>query len=181
MSEQIQIDPVVLEHSRALPLETSGRIKTMEKLAAHREGKLHLAVSVFIFDSQGRLLLQQRAPDKYHSPGKWSNTCCTHPKPGESPLHAAGRRLMEEMGMQSDLKEVFTLVYRVDVGEILIEHEFVHVYLGSKDADPRPSATEVSAWKWMAEADLETDIQVHPTDYTPWFKLIRAEWKKQIK
>jgi len=107
-----------------------GRLSTMEKIEAHRRGWLHRAVSVFIFNNRNELLLQKRAIDKYHSPKKWTNTCCTHPLPGETPLMTARRRLSEEMGLVAILTEVFTFLYQADVGNGLTENEFDHVFSG---------------------------------------------------
>jgi isopentenyl-diphosphate delta-isomerase len=154
-------------------LSPDGTILTIEKLEAHRTGVLHRAVSVFILNEHGELLLQKRAFEKYHSPGKWTNTCCTHPKPGETPLVTANRRLQEEMGLKCQLKEAFTFSYRADVGQGLIENEFDHIFLGesNRDRDPDPDPSEVGEWKWVALSELSNDIQQNPDLYTVWFRL----------
>ena len=112
------------------------QIGLMEKQAAHVNPTLHRAFSIFIFNSKGEMLLQQRALTKYHTPGLWTNTCCSHPRDGESLEQATKRRLMEEMGMECDLKEVFSFIYKADVMQGLIEHEFDHVFIGTTDATP---------------------------------------------
>lgn len=142
-----------------------------EKLSVHREAKLHRAVSVFVFNAEGALLLQRRAATKYHSAGLWSNTCCSHPRPGEDPLEAARRRLEEEMGLACDLYPVFRFVYRAELGGGLVEHEYDHVFAGWSDQDPRPDPREVAEWRWAAVNELCAEIAERPGDYTPWFRL----------
>jgi isopentenyl-diphosphate delta-isomerase len=149
-------------------LDPDGTSRTMAKMEAHRQGLLHLAVSVFIFNSRDELLLQQRAPHKYHSPDKWTNTCCTHPRPGESPLATAQRRLFEEMGLKCPLYEVFTFLYRAEVGNGLIENEFDHVFMGFSNLDPRPDPAEVGDWKWISIEELKRELAHHPEAYSPW-------------
>jgi len=142
-----------------------------EKLRTHQEGKLHRAFSIFIFNSKKEMLLQQRAKTKYHSPGLWSNTCCSHPRPNRNLEREAKRRLKEEMGFQCDLKEVFSSLHKVRVGD-LIEHEFDHVFLGRFDGNPKPNKEEVEDWKWMRLKELQKDIKNNPQKYTAWFKII---------
>lgn len=144
---------------------------TAEKLRAHTKGWRHRALSVFVFDSQGRLLLQRRTAGKYHSGGLWSNTCCSHPYPDEPPLAAAHRRLEEEMGFSCPLTPAFHFTYRADVGSRLIEHEYDHVFVGTVDAvDVQPHPDEVADWAWMAPAALRKDVATHPERYTVWFR-----------
>ncbi|MEM0961891.1 MAG: isopentenyl-diphosphate Delta-isomerase [Bacteroidota bacterium] len=155
-------------------VDTSDReIGTAEKLSVHRDGRLHRAVSVFLFDGEGRWLLQRRADGKYHSPGLWSNTACTHPRPGEASVDAASRRLDEEMGVRCALRPAFARVYRAElVGpEPLVEHEFDHVFVGRFDGEPMPSADEVSGWEWVDADTLQADLLARPERYTPWFRL----------
>jgi isopentenyl-diphosphate delta-isomerase len=140
-------------------------------MAAHREGRLHRACSVFVFDTAGSLLLQQRAPEKYHSAGLWSNTCCTHPAPGESPEEAAHRRLDEEMGFDCQLRWAFGFVYRVPLDHELTEHEYDHVFVGHARSEPQPDAREVSAWRWADATTIQREMREHPETYTEWFKL----------
>lgn len=150
-------------------------IGLMEKQAAHVEPHLHRAFSVFIFNSKGELLLQQRALSKYHSPGLWTNTCCSHPRDGETVLQAASRRLMEEMGLQCELREVYTFIYKAPVGEGLTEHEFDHVFIGQSDNIPKINREEVESWKYMRIDALKTDLRLHPECYTEWFKITFEE------
>ena len=151
--------------------EQDQQIGIMEKMAAHIVPRLHRAFSIFIFNSKGELLLQQRALSKYHSPGLWTNTCCSHPCDGETLAQATSRRLMEEMGMQCDMHEVFTFIYKAPVGLGLIEHEFDHVWFGKSDEVPQINTEEVASWKYMRLEDLQADIKAHPELYTEWFKI----------
>ena len=159
--------------------EDDNQIGTEEKLKAHMDGgKLHRAVSVFIFNSKGEMLLQQRAAGKYHAPGLWSNACCTHPRPGETVEEAASRRLKEEMGFTCPLKKIFTTVYEADVGGGLTEHEFDHVFGGSFDGEPDPDPEEVSEFKWMSPEELVKDMSEDPEKYTPWFRILLQKLNK---
>ncbi|AYL95190.1 isopentenyl-diphosphate Delta-isomerase [Mucilaginibacter celer] len=146
-------------------------IGTMEKMAAHRVGALHRAFSVFVFNSRGQLLLQQRALDKYHSGGLWTNTCCSHPRLGELTLDAAHRRLQEEMGFDCELKELFQFSYRHEFENGLIEHEYDHVFVGMSDEMPRPDAAEVAGFRYMETDLLILELLKQPDDYTAWFKI----------
>lgn len=146
----------------------------MEKMEAHRQGLLHRAFSVFIFNSRGEMLLQQRAHDKYHSPGLWTNTCCSHPMPGESTSDAATRRLSEEMGLSCPLRHLFQFIYRIDFSNGLTEHELDHVYIGITDQEPHINPEEVSDYRYIALHDLETDLRENPANYTEWFRLCVA-------
>jgi len=152
----------------------------MEKIQAHREGSLHRAVSVFIFNSENELLLQQRAATKYHSAGLWTNTCCSHPRPGEAAGEAAIRRLHEEMGLSYNLREAFTFIYKAQFDNGLTEHEFDHVFIGITDEAPVPDKTEVADWKYMNPARLEADIKNRPEQYTEWFKICMRDYSKKI-
>lgn len=138
-----------------------------EKLDAHRRGVLHRAFSVFVLDGAGRLLLQRRAAGKYHSGGLWSNTCCGHPRPGESVVAAARRRLVEEMGLDCPLEPVGAFVYRATIGE-LVEYEYDHVLVGCCEGCPRPDPGEVAEWRWVSREELERDLATHPERYTVW-------------
>ncbi len=150
-------------------------IGTMEKMEAHQKAKLHRAFSVFIFNSEGQLLLQQRASHKYHSPLLWTNTVCSHPRHGETTIEAAHRRIVEEMGFDCDFKEAFSFVYKADVGLGLIEHEFDHVFIGVSDLKPSPNPEEVGDWKYIDLNALEIDVEKNPVNYTIWFKIALAE------
>jgi len=147
-------------------------VGSMEKYEAHRKGLLHRAISVFLFNTKGQWLLQQRANDKYHSKSLWSNTCCTHPFKGESNLEAAHRRLSEEMGLTCELKEVFQFMYEEQLDEELTEHELDHVFIGFSDEIPVLNPSEVMDYRYTNLVDLQEDIKSHPENYTVWFRKI---------
>lgn len=148
--------------------EADRAIGIAPKLGVHRTGQLHRAVSVFITDGSGGILLQQRAPGKYHSPGMWSNAACGHPRPGERAMDAAGRRLLEEMGIECALEQAGTFLYCADLGEGLIEHELDHVFVGKWDARPDPDPGEVGGWRWVACDMLLAELASRPAQYTAW-------------
>jgi len=170
-------DEVVLVNER------DEAIGTMGKLRAHQEGALHRAFSVFLFDDQGRLLLQQRAAGKYHSAGRWTNTCCSHPRPHESITDAAERRLQEEMGIATDVEHRFSFIYRAALDNDLQEHEFDHVLFGRFTGRPTPEPSEVGDWKYVAPDVLDEDLKNHPERYTVWllecWQRVRAELAAQ--
>jgi isopentenyl-diphosphate delta-isomerase len=141
------------------------------KLAVHTSGSLHRAFSVFVFNEGNEMLIQRRAHTKYHSPGLWSNACCGHPRPGESVLESAERRLWEEMGFVIPLRERFSFLYRADLGSGLIEYEYDHVLLGCFSGVPEPSADEVSEWRWVGLKTLTADIASVPSRYAIWFRI----------
>lgn len=143
----------------------------MEKMQAHQQAVLHRAFSVFVFNENNEMLLQQRALSKYHSPGLWTNTCCSHPRDGESYLAAAQRRMMEEMGMQCDLTEKFHFIYKADVGQGLIEHELDRVFMARSNQTPIINKEEVESWRYVSLKDVRDDMNVHPECYTEWFKI----------
>lgn len=149
--------------------DPSGLLATAGKIDAHQRGLRHRAVSVFVFDAE-RLLLQQRAATKYHCAALWSNTCCTHPRPGETPAAAASRRLREEMGFECPLREAFAFTYRAVVGSGMIEHEFDHVFAGEWSGEPRPDVEEVAGWRWAEWRRLEFEVAAAPGQFTPWFR-----------
>lgn len=151
------------------------QIGLMEKQAAHIEPHLHRAFSIFLFNSKGELLMQQRALSKYHSPGLWTNTCCSHPRSGETLEEATSRRLMEEMGMTCPMHEVYTFIYKAPVGQGLTEHEFDHVFIGQSDDIPNINTDEVASWKYMRLDDLKKDLELYPELYTEWFKITFEE------
>ena len=152
----------------------------MGKLEAHQKAVLHRAFSVFVFNKKGELLLQQRALDKYHSPGLWTNTCCSHQRDGETNLEAGKRRLQEEMGFYCDLEEVFWFVYKASFDNGLTEHELDHVMTGYYDQDPKINLEEVASFKWMLLEDVKSDIEMHPESYTEWFKIIFKEYDQRL-
>jgi isopentenyl-diphosphate delta-isomerase len=152
--------------------ENDNPVGVMEKLEAHRKVLLHRAISVFIVDTKCEWILQKRALDKYHSQGLWTNACCTHPFPGESDIDSANRRLMEEMGIECKLGELFSFVYKKKLDNELTEYEFDHVFLGICNSDPLINATEVDDWKRVSFNELHKDIIENPHLYTYWFKEI---------
>lgn len=164
--------PVVREGREAVILvdEANRAIGEMEKLAAHKAGRLHRAFSVFVFHPDGRLMLQQRARGKYHSGGLWSNTCCSHPRPGESVLAAAKRRLREEMGFSCELRETHAFVYRAELGNGLVEHECDHILVGTAEVEPVLDRTEAEAWRWVNPDELMQDLKERPERYTYWLR-----------
>ena len=152
------------------------------KMAVHRKGSLHRAFSIFVTDSKGSWLLQRRALSKYHTGGLWANTCCGHPRPGESIINAAHRRLNEEMGFDCDLTELFNFTYRAILPNNLIEHEVDHVLTGVCDNPPAPNDQEVCDWKWIGIGELKANIQQEPQRYASWllasFDRIASQLKK---
>jgi isopentenyl-diphosphate delta-isomerase len=150
---------------------------TAEKLDAHRSGALHRAFSIVIWNSDGRMLLQQRALSKYHSAGLWTNTCCGHPRPNEDVAAAAARRLVEEMGLHCPLTALGTIRYRTEFSNGLIEHEIVHVYRGLHNGDVFPNPDEANAYAWRTLDEVRGDVAAAPGDYSVWFQqYVAAEW-----
>lgn len=160
---------VVLVDDEDRPVGTAG------KLEAHRQGLLHRAFSVFILDGEGRMLLQRRAADKYHSGGLWSNACCSHPRPGEPVAVAARRRLKEEMGFTCTLVPAGSFLYRADVGDGLIEHELDHLFIGHWEGSPTPAPDEVMDWWWVPPAELRAEVAGAPERFTVWFRAALEE------
>lgn len=152
--------------------ENGDEVGIEEKIKAHREGKLHLAFSIFIFNNSGEILLQRRAKSKYHSGGLWTNTCCSHPRPGEKVEEAAHRRLRGEMGFDCNLEKVFSLIYKVNLDHNLTEYEFDHVFVGKYGGDINPNRSEVHGFKWVRLGTLKEDMEKHPKNYTAWFKIV---------
>ena len=143
----------------------------MEKMEAHEKGLLHRAFSVFIFNSYGELLLQKRDINKYHSGGLWTNTCCSHPRKNETFIEAAKRRLFEEMGLRCELKETFSFIYKANLDNDLIEHEFDQVFFGNTDQKPSLNNEEVMDYKYIKPNQLLIDINNDPDAYTEWLKI----------
>jgi isopentenyl-diphosphate delta-isomerase len=141
-----------------------------ERMKTHHEGKLHRGFSVFVVNFKDELLLQKRTGTKYHSGGLWTNTCCSHPRPGELTEEAAHRRLKEEMGFDCDLKEIFSFTYRTQFVNNLFEYEYDHVFLGKYDHTPTPNPEEVCDWGWSNIKELGKHTQDNPEIYTYWFK-----------
>ena len=152
----------------------------MEKMEAHEKGLLHRAFSVFVLNAEGELMIQQRAFHKYHSGGLWTNTCCSHPRKGETNEEAAHRRLQEEMGFDCFLEKQFHFIYRAELDKGMTEHEFDHLFVGYYNGIPQINPDEVNAWKWMSIEDLERDMDVNPDDYTEWFKIIFSRFVDSV-
>ncbi|WP_452223130.1 isopentenyl-diphosphate Delta-isomerase [Lacinutrix chionoecetis] len=148
------------------------QIGLMPKMEAHEKGVLHRAFSVFVFNKDNELMLQQRALSKYHSPGLWTNTCCSHQREGESNLEAGKRRLQEEMGFVTNLEEKTSFIYKAPFDNGLTEHELDHIMVGYYNSLPEINREEVEAWKWMSLEAVKTDINKQPELYTAWFKII---------
>ena len=152
--------------------EFDNAIGTMEKMEAHRQGVLHRAFSILLFNSKGQVLLQKRAQGKYHSAGLWTNTCCSHPLPGESVEAAAFRKLKQEMGIELQTEFAYKFIYQAPLDNGLTEHEYDHVLTGTFDGTPYINVQEVEDWKFVDITSLKEDIARHPEHYTYWFKLI---------
>jgi isopentenyl-diphosphate delta-isomerase len=148
---------------------------TMEKMEAHQKGYLHRAFSVLIYNSKGEMLLQKRARKKYHSGGLWTNACCSHPAPDETMQLATQRRIKEELGIDLIPEFSHKFIYRAELDNSLVEHEFDHVYVAKFDGQPSVDANEIEDWKFVAVADLKEDVRNNPDRYTPWFKLIMEQ------
>jgi isopentenyl-diphosphate Delta-isomerase len=156
------------------------KIGTEEKLKAHLDGKLHRAFSIFVFNREGELLLQRRAKTKYHSPGIWSNTVCSHPMPGESYKKAVHRRLMEEMGFECGLKRAFSFVYRAKLDKGITEYEHDTVFIGHLEPNEvklKPNPDEVCDYKWVSLDELKKDLQASPEIYSAWIGIaLKNSW-----
>ena len=170
---------VILVNEKDEPIGTAG------KTEAHEKGLLHRAFSIFIFDSKGKMLLQQRSPEKYHGAHLWTNTCCSHPNPGEETMAAAQRRLKEEMGFVTKLEEVFSFTYRAQVENNLIEHEFDHVFTGEYEGAMEPDPKEISDWRFEDMQQIKWSIENHPEKYTSWFRIafpkIENWWREKFE
>ncbi len=154
---------------------------TMPKMEAHEKAVLHRAFSVFILNSKNQLMLQQRALHKYHSPGLWTNTCCSHQRLGETNIEAGKRRLFEEMGITSELTELFSFIYKAPFDNGLTEHELDHVLVGYSNEDPTINLEEVSNWKWMDIDEVHVDCEQQPHNYTVLFRIIFDRFYTHIK
>ena len=153
----------------------------MSKMEVHKHGLLHRAFSVFIVNDNNELLLQQRALSKYHSPGLWTNTCCSHQREGETSIQAAKRRLKEEMGLNTSLEYLFSFIYKAKFQNGLIEHEYDHVIYGKSNKNPIIDINEVESWKWVSIELLLKDIEINQDKYTVWFKIIFKKFYRFIK
>jgi isopentenyl-diphosphate delta-isomerase len=170
---------VILVNERDEPLGA------IEKMQAHEKGLLHRAFSVFIFDSKGKILLQQRSAEKYHGANLWTNACCSHPLPGENVEDAAQRRLNEELGFIASLEKIFSFTYYAPVENNLIEHEFDHVFAGEYENIIIPNPHEVSNYVYKTMEQVKNDIDSFPEKFTSWFKIafpkIEEWWMKKYE
>ena len=156
--------------------EADRRTGTLSKARCHDgDGILHRAFSVFLFNDHGELLLQQRAAGKRLWPMYWSNTCCSHPRAGETVTIAAGRRLKDELHTEAELEFMFKFRYQASFGDLGAEHELCHVLLGRLEREPSPNPTEIAAIRYVSAADLEKEFERSGDEFTPWFKL---EWER---
>ncbi len=155
--------------------EQDKEVGTMEKIEAHEKALLHRAFSIIVFNDAGQMMLQRRALSKHHSPGLWTNTCCSHPRPGESLEEATRRRIVEEMGFECEMHEVFSFIYKAAFDRGLTEHELDHVFMGIHNDDPLINPEEAEEWKWIDVDDLLADMKESPDNYTVWFKIALKE------
>ncbi len=161
--------------------EKDEQIGLMPKMEAHEKALLHRAFSVFVFNDKNELMIQQRALGKYHSPGLWTNTCCSHQREGESNIEAGKRRLQEEMGFTTDLKDTISFIYKAPFDNGLTEHEFDHILVGQYNGNPVLNPEEAHAYKWISLEELKTDMSKNPDQYTEWFKIIFDKYYKHIQ
>jgi isopentenyl-diphosphate delta-isomerase len=166
----------MIEENVILVNKEDQQIGLMPKLEAHEKAVLHRAFSVFVLNSKNEIMLQQRAQHKYHSPLLWTNTCCSHQREGETNIQAGTRRLFEEMGFKTDLKELFHFIYKAPFDNGLTEHELDHVMIGYYDKNPEINPEEAEDWKWMNIEEVKSDMLLHPEIYTVWFKIIFDEF-----
>ncbi len=160
--------------------ENDNQIGLMPKMEAHEKALLHRAFSVFVFNDKNELMLQQRALHKYHTPGLWTNTCCSHQREGETNLAAGKRRLQEEMGFTTDLEETTSFIYKAPFENGLTEHEYDHIMIGYFNEKPNINPDEVADWKWMSLEAVKADMKTNPDIYTAWFKIIFEKFYEYI-
>ena len=171
----------MIEEQVILVNKKDKQIGTMPKLEAHEKGVLHRAFSVFVLNDSGEMMMQQRAACKYHSPLLWTNTCCSHQRVGESNIEAGKRRLFEEMGFVTELKDVVSFIYKATFDNGLTEHEFDHVLVGTYNENPNINIDEVNNFKWMTLEQVKVDMELNPDIYTEWFKIIFDKFYKHLQ
>jgi isopentenyl-diphosphate delta-isomerase len=172
----VELKTNMIEENVILVNKEDEQIGLMPKMEAHEKALLHRAFSVFVLNSKNQIMLQQRAHHKYHSPLLWTNTCCSHQREGETNIKAGSRRLFEEMGFKTDLKELFHFIYKAPFDNGLTEHELDHVMIGYYDEKPEINPEEAEAWKWMDIEAVKSDLILHAEIYTVWFKIIFDEF-----
>lgn len=161
-----------MEERVVLVDENDNEIGTEGKIKAHQDGgKLHRAFSIFVFNNKKEMMLQKRAKSKYHFGGLWTNTCCSHPRSDEPIEETAKEKLRQEMGFDTELRELFTFIYKATSENGLTEHELDHVLVGRFDGDPQPNPEEADEWKWISLEEIERDVRENPDNYTPWFRI----------
>jgi isopentenyl-diphosphate Delta-isomerase len=165
-----------MEEKVILVNERDEPIGLMPKMEAHEKALLHRAFSIFVLNDRNEVMLQQRARDKYHSPLLWTNTCCSHQREGETNIAAGTRRLYEEMGFETELRELFHFIYRAPFDNGLTDHELDHVMIGSYNGEPKINPEAVASWKWMDIESIKKDMEVRPEIYTVWFRIIFDEF-----
>jgi isopentenyl-diphosphate delta-isomerase len=166
----------MIEEQVILVNEQDEPIGLMNKMEAHEKAVLHRAFSVFVLNNKNEVMLQQRAHHKYHSPLLWTNTCCSHQRAGETNIEAGKRRLFEEMGFETELKELFHFIYKAPFDNGLTEHELDHVMIGYYNDAPVINLDEVESWKWMPIESIKDDMLANLNSYTVWFKIIFDEF-----
>lgn len=171
-----KLKEIMEEENVILVNQNDEQMGLMPKMEAHEKALLHRAFSVFVLNDKNEIMLQQRAGQKYHSPLLWTNTCCSHQRDGETNIQAGTRRLFEEMGFETGLKELFHFIYKAPFDNGLTEHELDHVMIGYYNEEPKINPDEVESWKWMSIEDVAKDIQLQPEIYTVWFKIIFDEF-----
>jgi isopentenyl-diphosphate delta-isomerase len=170
-----------MEENVILVDKNDTQIGLMSKLDAHKKGILHRAFSVFVLNNNNEIMLQKRAYNKYHSGGLWTNTCCSHQREGENSIEAGKRRLLEEMGFETELKIITSFIYKVEFENGLTEHELDYLLIGKYLKSPIINKQEVADWKWMKVELIADDIKLNPNNYTSWFKIIFDKFQNKIK
>tara|TARA_B100000941_G_scaffold144944_1_gene102899 strand:- start:372 stop:890 length:519 start_codon:yes stop_codon:yes gene_type:complete len=170
-----------MEENVILVDKNDTQIGLMSKLDAHKKGILHRAFSVFVLNNNNEIMLQKRAYNKYHSGGLWTNTCCSHQREGENSIEAGKRRLLEEMGFETELKIITSFIYKVEFENGLTEHELDYLLIGKFLKSPVINKQEVADWKWMGIELIADDIKLNPNNYTSWFKIIFDKFQNKIK
>lgn len=174
------IAKLIMEEKVVLVSENDDVLGLMEKQQAHINGLLHRAFSVFLFNQKGEMLLQKRAASKYHSPNRWTNAVCSHPRHEETYLEAANRRMQEELGINADLEKKFHFIYKADVGQELWEHELDHVFTGNYEGEFTLDPEEVAEVRYISMENLEKELKENPDNFTEWFKIILEEYKHHL-
>jgi len=170
-----------MEENVILVDKNDTQVGLMSKLDAHTKGILHRAFSVFVLNNNNEIMLQKRAYNKYHSGGLWTNTCCSHQREGENSIEAGKRRLLEEMGFETELKIITSFIYKVEFENGLTEHELDYLLIGKYLKSPVINKQEVADWKWMKVELIADDIKLNPNNYTSWFKIIFDKFQNKIK